>query len=211
MKKNEAFPSKYLNAGDFDEDQTLTIKEWSQEEFEGDKGKEQKVILHFEETAKGLVLNKTNWGCIEKVTGSDDTDDWIGKQITLGAVEVQFGNDMVWSVRVRTPKPKSGGGTFNKPNGSNGASSKPSNQIDPDKVLQAAKKEAWTIFGAKFAAMPDADRVNKLKEIVAATFPGQAPTTLNANQWNQLVKDDFEVPTAPFGDESEFAPDQIPF
>lgn len=209
MKMNEAFPSKYLNAKDFDEDQTLTIKEWSQEEFDGDNGKENKVILYFNETPKGFVLNKTNWASIEKVTGSDDTDDWVGRQITLYATEVPFGKDMVWSIRVRTPRPKSGGGAFSKPNG-NGSHAKPSNAIDADHVLQAAKKEAWTIFGAKFAAVPDAERMNKLKEIVAATFPGQAPATLNAQQWHQLVRDDFEVPVDPFGNDVVNA-DDIPF
>lgn len=212
MKKSEAFPSKYLAASDFDEDQTLTIRDWRQDEFDGDKGKESKVILFFDETEKGLVLNKTNWSSIEKVTGSDDTDDWIGKKVTFFATEVPFGSEMVWSIRVRTPKPKSGGSAFNKSNGNGSGASKPSNALDPDQVFQATKKEAWTIFGAKFAALPDSDRMAKLKEIVEANFPGQTPATLSTHQWRSLITNDFEMPVgAPFGDDSQFKPDEIPF
>lgn len=212
MKKHEAFPSRYLAASDFEEDQTLTIDRWSLTDFDGDKGKEQKVILYFAETDKGLVLNKTNWGSIEKVTGSEDTDDWIGKQVTFYATQVPFGAEMVWSIRVREPKPKSSGGAFKKSNGNGHDSNKPADRIDPDKVLQAAKTEAWTIFNTKFSAVPQAERMSKLAEIVAATFPGQAPATLNTHQWQALVRNDFEVPGgASVLGENDFSPDEIPF
>lgn len=207
MRKSDAFPSKYLAASDFDNDQTLTIKDWSQEEFEGDKGKENKVILHFEEVDKGFILNKTNWGSIEKIVGSDDTDDWIGKQITLGASEVQFGKDMVWSVRVRTPRPKGGGG-FSRPqnNGNSGASA--TNSAD---VLKSAKADAWKRFTAKHIALPPSDQMTKLNEVVGKSFPGNTPSTLGIHQWQQLIKEDFEVVAPPFGDETEFKDDDIPF
>lgn len=205
MKISAAFPSNYLKAVDFESgDQTLTIKSVDVEEIGGQGKKEEKPIIYFREMEKGLVLNKTNANTIEKLFGSDDTDDWIGKQITIGESEIEFQGEAMMSIRVRlrTKAGSSGSSNINP--------SKPSNQIDPDKVLQAAKQNAWTIFGAKFSALPDAERMPKLKEIVAATFPGQAPTTLNVNQWNELVKNDFEVLAAPFGDD-KVNPDDIPF
>jgi hypothetical protein len=109
MKMNEAFPSKYLKADvdvPEDSDVVLVINDASMETLGQGKEAEEKVILYFNGTDKGLVLNKTNWGLIAKALGSDDTDDWTGKAISLYSTDVQFGNDFVRSIRVRPRAPK---------------------------------------------------------------------------------------------------------
>jgi hypothetical protein len=62
-------------------------------------------VLFFREEEKGLVLNKTNTTIIAKLYG-DDTDDWVGKPVTLYATEVQFQGDMVDAIRVRNKPPR---------------------------------------------------------------------------------------------------------
>ena len=113
MKMNDVFPSKYVKADDLEDgDLTLTIHDSepvTYEEFT-QKGKptpENKPVLHFNERdAKSLVLNKTNWKTITQVLGSDDSDDWCGKQITLFATQVESFGEMTMAVRVRLKAPK---------------------------------------------------------------------------------------------------------
>ena len=69
------------------------------------RDKEQKLLIRFVGKQKGLVCNKTNAGTIEKITGTDETDDWVGKNITLCAREVEFQGDMVWAIRVSLKAP----------------------------------------------------------------------------------------------------------
>ena len=101
MNIDQAFPSKYLKAGDLPEEGTkpLTISKVSIEEI-GMK-KDRKPVLYFENQEKGLVCNKTNARLISRVTGSGEFEDWIGKSIQLYRAEVEFQGDMVESIRVR--------------------------------------------------------------------------------------------------------------
>ncbi len=62
-------------------------------------------MIHFKEFEKGMVLNKTNLKRIAFVTGSDETDDWGGKQVVLYTdPDVEFGGDIVGGLRIRKPK-----------------------------------------------------------------------------------------------------------
>jgi hypothetical protein len=99
---NEAFPSKYLKATDLDDRQHLLTM--SRAEFET-LGDDRKLILYFKGQEKGLVLNKTNANTIAKLYGAD-TDDWIGKEIVLFDVPVDFRGETVQAIRVRAPKKK---------------------------------------------------------------------------------------------------------
>lgn len=101
MKLNEAYPSKYLTAEDLmDRDHTLTIADVSCEDIGQGAQKSRKLVITFAGKKKQFVVNKTNAKTIEKVLGSDETDDWIGKQITIGPREVEFQGDMILSIRV---------------------------------------------------------------------------------------------------------------
>ena len=109
MNTDKMFPSKYLKAGDLPEDGAfpVTIEKITIEEIGARK--DQKPVIHFEELDKALVCNKTNANTIAKVTGSKETDDWIGTKINLRRAEVEFQGEMVESIRVSlskaSPKP----------------------------------------------------------------------------------------------------------
>ncbi len=106
MKTSAAFPSKYLKADDLQgKDVVVKIARVTMEDFDGDKGNESKLIIAFAGKDKTLVCNKTNAKTIAKVLNSDETDDWIGKCITIGPREVEFQGDQVWAIRVSLKAP----------------------------------------------------------------------------------------------------------
>ncbi len=102
MNIDTAFPSKYLKAADLPEDGTaIPFKIEKVETEEVGRDKNIKPVIYFAGQEKGLVANKTNCNTIAKALGSRDTEDWIGKSILLYSTEVQFGDEMVESIRVK--------------------------------------------------------------------------------------------------------------
>jgi hypothetical protein len=102
MKQDDVFPSKYLKAEDLDDEITLTISKIEMAEFEDNKGiKAEKPVAYFREVQKGLIINKTNWKSIAEATGEEDSDNWIGKQITLFVLDVAAFGDNVAAIRVK--------------------------------------------------------------------------------------------------------------
>lgn len=104
MNIDTAFPSKYLKASDLPEGAPLpfVIADITTEEI--GKEKQVKPVIYFRGQEKGFVANKTNCNTIAKVLGSRDTDDWKGKTIRLYSTEVEFGGEMVESIRVKLSK-----------------------------------------------------------------------------------------------------------
>ncbi len=103
---NEMYPSKWLKAADCDDgDLIVTIRDVSQEYIGQEETSEAKWVVFFHETEQGLILNKTNSRSIAKLYG-DNTDDWIGKRVALFSMEVQFKQDVVPAIRVRSKAPK---------------------------------------------------------------------------------------------------------
>jgi hypothetical protein len=102
-----------MKAEDFEDgDIVVTIRdespvEWAEFTQKGKPTPDNKPVLYFRHPrdAKALVLNKTNWKTINEVLGSDETDDWAGKQITLYATEVESFGETVLAIRVRLKKP----------------------------------------------------------------------------------------------------------
>ena len=107
MKIGAMFPSRYLKASDFEEESSLTIASVEMQTFKTRDGAEEiKPVVSFKGEEKGLVLNKTNSKLIAKALKSDDTDDWVGKAVTLYAADVEFGGDVVDAIRVRGRAPR---------------------------------------------------------------------------------------------------------
>ena len=108
MNIDQAFPSKYMKASDLPEETVVpfVIEEVRVEEI--GREKQMKPVIYFKDQDKGFVANKTNCNTIAKVLGSRDTDDWQGKTIRLYSTEVQFGDEMVESIRVSIKAGKNG-------------------------------------------------------------------------------------------------------
>jgi hypothetical protein len=98
--KARSFLGSYLKQDDFDEPAVLTISGAEGTRFE-DEDKE-KLVLYFDELDKGLVCNATNITLLISLTGSDDTDDWVGKQVTVYADKsIMFAGKKVGGLRIR--------------------------------------------------------------------------------------------------------------
>ena len=72
------------------------------EEHQLSDGDRPKLVLHFDGCEKGLVLNTTNINTLCAIIGTDETEEWKGKQVVLFVDEsVTFGGKRVGGIRVR--------------------------------------------------------------------------------------------------------------
>jgi hypothetical protein len=103
MKISDAFPSRYLKAGDVDDIQMpLVISHVEVAEMQDGA---RKPVVFFEGMEKGLVLNKTNSNVIAAAYG-DDTDDWPHHQVHLMSVPTEYQGKTVDAIRVRVRQAK---------------------------------------------------------------------------------------------------------
>lgn len=97
MNINDAFPSNYIKASDLNgQEVPVTISNAAMEKL----GDDTKPVIYFQGREKGMVLNKTNANTISDMYG-DDTDGWLGKQITLYAAWVDYQGRQVQGIRVK--------------------------------------------------------------------------------------------------------------
>jgi len=108
MNINNAFPSDYLKASDLTQDVTVIIERVELETLGQGKDKDTKPVVYFRSKKKGLVCNKTNSRTISKFYG-DETDNWVGKAITIGPREVEFQGEMIMAIRVSLKQPQNPG------------------------------------------------------------------------------------------------------
>lgn len=102
-KLGEIFKSASLKAEDLKgRRRNLTITQVEIKDF-GDG--QPKPILHFEETEKTFVANKTNSMTLASLTGSDDTDEWAGWVITLRPDMTQYQGKPMPCIRVDAELP----------------------------------------------------------------------------------------------------------
>jgi len=95
--------SKYLKKEDVGEDGLiLTVKGFRIETLDSDGGQEDKVILHFMEDVKPMVLNRTNSQLIAIATGASKAGDARGKQIVVyNDPTVSYGGKITGGLRIR--------------------------------------------------------------------------------------------------------------
>lgn len=99
----------YLHAGDLQgRDVTVKIARIQAGKLEGGGGRKanMKPICYFVGKDKPLALNATNCKTIAKLYGSPNTDDWVGKSITLYPTMTSMGSEEVECIRVRPKVPE---------------------------------------------------------------------------------------------------------
>lgn len=106
MKVSEMKQSKYLKKEDVGTGQVLTIKNVSSQNVaKEDATPEYKFAVHFMEVEKPLILNAGNMDAIAEITGSDETDDWVGMQVELYEDKnVMWAGKRVGGIRIRQAK-----------------------------------------------------------------------------------------------------------
>jgi hypothetical protein len=167
MRINDAFPSAYLKASDFEHDTIVTIKGVTIEDIGQGHKKEPKAIVHFNEFDKGLVLNVTNKNAIEGLYGGE-TDDWVGKPITLFPTEVEFAGEQVMAIRVRLRKPNA-----------------PTVQTPPSAEIANARKLALDEFG-KHAKGTSEEKRAEWQKLLKRTIPGRDANGFTVTDWERV-------------------------
>jgi len=106
MNISELSVSNYLKKEDVMPPVIVTISSITKENLaKENETPEYKYILNFSEALKPMVLNMTNGKLIAMVTGEQDTDNWIGKKITLwNDPTVTFGEKMTGGIRIQMPQ-----------------------------------------------------------------------------------------------------------
>lgn len=115
-KTSEMIESKYLKQTDFPDPLIVTVGKVGKVNIakEGE-APEHKWAVRFKEFPKPMLLNSTNIKLLEMACGSDDTDDWAGKEVVVYNDEgVSFGGKIVGGLRIRrqesAPTRKTAGG-----------------------------------------------------------------------------------------------------
>jgi len=105
-KVSEMRESKFLKQGDVGAGSLMTVRGVNPHNVAKEGAEpENKWCLEFEESDKPLVLNSINIQLCEKVFGSDDTDNWVGKRIVLYTdPNVSYQGKVTGGIRVRAPK-----------------------------------------------------------------------------------------------------------
>lgn len=104
MKRNEAFPTKYLSKEDIKAPTIGVIARVVNETLGQGDDQEIKPVMYFSGGVdKPMVVNATNWINVESVYG-DESDNWIGKQIEVWVdPSVSFGGKRIGGLRLRAP------------------------------------------------------------------------------------------------------------
>jgi hypothetical protein len=95
--------SKYLSKTDVGEDGLiLTIKGFRMETLKSDEGDEDKMVMHFIEEVKPMVVNRTNAQLIAVATGAKTVGESKGKQIVVyNDPTVGFGGKIIGGLRIK--------------------------------------------------------------------------------------------------------------
>ena len=108
MKLGQMTESKYLKQADVPQPMLVTITGFSKVNVaQQDEAPENKWTLGFAEFDKPMVLNTTNIQLLGVATGTDDTDEMIGKKIVLYTdPNVSYGGKLVGGLRIRAVRQK---------------------------------------------------------------------------------------------------------
>jgi hypothetical protein len=173
-----AFPSNFLKAAELEGDTVYTIERVEMQNVAA-KGQpdEMKPTLYFQETERGLVLNKTNSATITSLYGPE-TDDWSGKPITLFSTEVDFQGKQTLAIRVRMKKPAA----------APASSAKPAATVSGG-VTGNQRTKAWVAFCNATPNKTDAEKAPMWNDLIATEFKGRAEKMLTKAEWEQLAQD----------------------
>lgn len=100
---NDMIDSKYLKQSDVPDPVIVTITKIGRVNLAKDgEAPDEKWAIRFREFTKPMLLNSTNIKLLEKACGSDDTDNWMGKEVIVYTDEnVSFGGQIVGGLRIR--------------------------------------------------------------------------------------------------------------
>lgn len=114
-KISEMIESKYLRKEDISGEALVTISKVGQVNVAlDDAPPEMKWAMRFADLKKPMVLNSTNIQLLAKACASDNTEDWVGKQVIVYVDDnVSFQGKLIGGLRIKayrqpdqTPRPQ---------------------------------------------------------------------------------------------------------
>jgi len=104
MKLDDLFPRRFATGEDLKgRPVTLTISHLRSEKMTPTPGAApvERWVVYFKDAQKGIVLSKTLATQIAQAVGSDDTDAWVGKRVTLYPVTVTVAGQTRIAIRAK--------------------------------------------------------------------------------------------------------------
>ena len=85
MRSSDAFKSAYLKSEDLKGRKiVVTVDKVMMETIGQGARAQEKPVMYFVGKDRAMVLNATNWHRLKEWLGSDESDDWTGRQCVLG-------------------------------------------------------------------------------------------------------------------------------
>jgi hypothetical protein len=105
MSYKDYFPSKYLKVDNLKGRKiALTVSSCGPEDVGQGADKKTKLVVHFKETTKGLVMNRVNSDSLSELAGSEDEQDWIGHRVILVPSKTDYQGKRVGCIRIEGPE-----------------------------------------------------------------------------------------------------------
>jgi hypothetical protein len=99
--------ARYVRQVDVTDEPILTIKNFALEKMQSNGREEDRWVLYFKETPRGLVLNQAHLRALRESFGLNDSD-CVGKRVQLYVdASVTFGGRVTGGTRLRAFKPAS--------------------------------------------------------------------------------------------------------
>lgn len=100
--KTSQYLSNYLKADNLKAPQVVTIRTVKLEELKRGDKTQARPVLYFKEFEQGMILNATNNNILRALFGSDESDEWAGKQVELYVkADVEFAGKIMPGLRLR--------------------------------------------------------------------------------------------------------------
>ena len=101
----EKFFGSYLKTTDVKQDVKVTIVQVEAENIGREGNEDLKLLVFFEGLEKPMVLNKVNFETLKELTGTSETDSWLGETVILYTdPNVMFGGKRVGGLRIKPVK-----------------------------------------------------------------------------------------------------------
>lgn len=107
MKLSQMFPKRYATGEDLQgKAVTLTIAKVNSEKMhpQPNAPEVERWVAYFKEARKGVILSRTLAYQIAEILGSEDTEEWISKSITLFPQPMNVAGRPVVAIRARAAK-----------------------------------------------------------------------------------------------------------
>jgi len=104
MKLSQMFPKRYAAGEDLQgKAVTLTIARVASEKMhpQPNAPEVERWVAYFKEAKKGVILSRTLAYQFAEILGSEDTDDWLGKRLTLYPQPMTVAGRHVIAIRAR--------------------------------------------------------------------------------------------------------------